>query len=302
MTTDCSLFEIESIVYSQQEEYKTGFLDYIGEHIEPLNEKKSEMIKEYLDKINCLRCFDVKMILQKRKYLPFSSLDFQGTYDVISCSDCGDGSLLYPTHELCEKSGKRRIRYDSFAPFDDLANSIYHIALENETTIPDWEFIEDESIHQKISQTDVDGDVKQIVDTIQSMVRAYFADPTSITNLLENIQIKIKHFCSNSKTKKEICQWIEGERTLFIFELEKETTKTKGGFLNINFSNNTDTLNINIMCAKPKNKAAEKICMNMMNRRASNIMSGFTKRTDVIQRRSSSGKLATRRSIVLDSN
>jgi len=272
---NCFLFDEEKNIFYGQDEYKTGFLHYIREHIESINEKKAELIKEYLGKIECLRCFDVKKLLQKRKFLPFSSLDFQGTYDIISCSDCCDGSLLYPTHELCEKSKKRRIRYSSYTPFEDLANSIYHIALENETTIPDWEFIENDSINEKISQTDVDGDVKKIVDTIQSMVRAYFADPTSITNLLENIQIKIKYFCSNSKTKKEICQWIEGEHTLFFFELEKETTKVSGGFMNINFKNNTDSLNINILCAKPKNKAAKQICINMMNNRAKNIIGGL---------------------------
>jgi len=279
MTHGC-VVEEDHIQYDSQEPYKADFLVNIDEIIAPANEKKAEMIKEYVGKLKCLKCFDVQRLIKKRKYLPFSSLDFRGTYNVILCDNCDSGKVLYPTHELCEKLGKKRIRYARYTPFDDLATSVYHIALENEISIPDWEFVEDHSTSQKMTQINIDGDVKQVVSTIESMVKSYFADPSALANLLENIHVQITHFCTNSKSKKEICRWIETEKSFFVFDLEKDTTKIKGGCMNMSYSTQVDTLKINLLCVKPKNKAAEQMCISMMDTKAKTHMMGFMKRTE----------------------
>ena len=268
------------------EEYIERFLEYIEKNIEPINEKKSEMIKEYIPKIKCLKCFDVKQLVQPRYGLPFTSLDCRGTYDIISCDNCCDGTIIRPTHEIREKSNKRRVRYATFARYDDLSISLYHLALENEVSIPDWDFMEDETITQTISQTDADADVKKVVDAIKIMVKAYFADPTSLTSFLENIQVKISQFCMTSKTKKEICRRIDGEGSLILFELEKETKKSEGGFFSINYKREEESLSIHFMCIKPKNKAADAICVDMMNKKVKNMVNKVIQKTDGNTKRS----------------
>ena len=264
---------------NSHEEYIERFLEYIEKKIEPINEKKSEMIKEFIPKIKCLKCFDVKQLVKFRFGLPFTSLDCRGTYDIISCDNCCDGSIICPTHELHEKSNKRRVRYATYARYDDLSISLYHLALENEVSIPDWDFMEDETITQTISQTDADADVKKVVDAIKIMVKAYFADPTSLTSFLENIQVKISQFCMTSKTKKEICRRIDGEGSLILFELEKETKKSEGGFFGMNYKREVESLSIHFMCIKPKNKAADAICVDMMNKKVKNMVNKVIQKT-----------------------
>jgi hypothetical protein len=176
--------------------------------------------------------------------------------------------------------GKKRIRYARYTPFDDLATSVYHIALENEISIPDWEYVEEDSMSQKMTQLNIEGDVKQVVSTIETMVKSYFADPSALANLLENIHVQITHFCTNSKSKKEICRWIETEKSLFVFDLEKETIKIKGGCFNMIYTTQVDTLKVHLLCVKPKNKAAEQICISMMDTKAKSHLTGFMQRTE----------------------
>jgi hypothetical protein len=281
----CKINSDDETTFSTHEEYKNGFLGYIEKVIEPVNEKKAEMIKEYIPKIKCLKCFDVKQLIQSRYGLPLSSLDCRGTYDIISCNTCSDGEIIHPTHELREKSNKRRVRYATYARYDDLSISLYHMGLENEVSIPDWDFMEDENITQTLSQLNIDADVGKVVDTIKIMVKAYFADPTSLTSFLENIQIKISQFCMTSKNKKEICRRIYGDGALILFELEKETVKSEGGFFNMNYKKQTESLSIHFMCIKPKNKAAEAICSDMMNKKVKNMVNKVIQRSDVNTRR-----------------
>ena len=283
----CQGFLNDDEIPDSHEEYMNGFLAYIETVIKPINEKKAEMIKEYIPKIKCLKCFDVKELVQQRYGLPITSLDCRGTYDIISCDNCSDGTIIRPTHELREKSNKKRVRYATYARYDDLSISLYHLALENEVSIPDWDFMEDENITQTLSQTNIDADVSKVVDTIKIMVKAYFADPTSLTSFLENIQIKISQFCMTSKNKKEICRRIEGEGSLILFELEKETIKREGGFFNFNYKNQTESLMIHFMCIKPNNKAAEAICVDMMNKKVKNMVNKVIQRSDVNTRRGS---------------
>ena len=271
--------------FSTHEEYVNGFLEYIEKAIEPINEKKAEMIKECIPNIKCLKCFDVKELVQPRYGLPFTSLDCRGTYDIISCDICADGTILRPTHELREKSNKRRVRYATYARYDDLSISLYHMALENEVSIPDWDFMEDENITQTLSQTNIDADVGKVVDIVKKMVMAYFTDPISLTSFLENIQVKISQFCMTSKNKKEICRRIDGDGSLILFELEKETKKSGGGVLRMNYKKQTESLMIHFMCIKPKNKAAEAICVDMMNKKVKNMVNKVIQRSDVNTRR-----------------
>ena len=281
----CKINSDDETTCSTHEEYKNGFLAYIEKSIEPINEKKVDMIKEYISKINCLKCFDVKQLVQPRYGLPLTSLDCRGTYDIMSCNTCSDGSFIRPTHEIREKSNKRRVRYATYARYDDLSITLYHMGLENEVSIPDWDFMEDENITQTLSQTNLDADVGKIVDTIKTMVKAYFADPTSLSSFLENIQIKISQFCMTSKTKKEICRRIDCDGALILFEIEKETVKSEGGFFSINYKKQTESLSIHFMCIKPKNKAAEAICSDMMNKKVKNMVNKVIQRTDVTIRR-----------------
>ena len=256
------------------DEYKSSFLEYVKKNIDPINERKSHLICEYAEKVLCLECFDIKRLFKERKYLPYSSLDFKGIYDVIECDVCSTGKALYQTHDFSEKFEGRHIRYSYHSgDYEELAREIYHVALENEISIPDWASVEKDSFKQKITHTNIELDIKEAVETIESMVKAYFADPSSLTSFLENIQIKIKHFCSVSKTKKEICRRIDNNSFL-LFDIEKETITKSGSFnlLNMNYSKKTDALNINILCVKPNNKAAEQLCIDMMNKKIRDII------------------------------
>jgi hypothetical protein len=267
----CSVEEEIMITY---DEYKSSFLDYVKKNIEPTNERKSQLICEYAEKVVCLECFDIKRLFKERKYLPYSSLDFKGIYDVIECDVCSTGKPLYQTHDFSEKFEGNRIRYAYHSgDYEEFAREIYHVALENEIAIPDWAFMEKDSFKQKITNTNIEVDIKEAVETIESMVKAYFADPSSLTSFLENIQVKIKHFCSNSKMKKEICRRMDNN-VFLLFDIEKETTTKSGSInlMNMSYSKKTDALNIHVLCVKPNNKAAEQLCVDMMNKKIKDII------------------------------
>ena len=55
----------------------------------------------------------------------------------------------------------------------------------------------------------------------------------------------------------------------------KQTKKNNGSinFFNIGFTSKSETINSQLICVKPKNKIAENICTNMMNKKIKNMIS-----------------------------
>jgi hypothetical protein len=263
----------ESITPLNHAQLRSAFDDHVDTAIRDINERKADMIQKYSLNLNCLKCFDLKRLFTERKYLPFSTLDFKGIYDVITCDVCGDGSVLYCTETFCEKVGTKKIRYANITvDLGEISQDIYHLALEKEIAIPDWEFMEQETFRQKFSQTNIEGDIKEAVDLIKNMVGAYFANPASLTSFLENIQIKFKHFCCTSKTKKTICRKVDETGVVLLFEIEKESKQRTGGIFNLSYQKQTEGLIIHLLCLKPNNNAAEQICTDLMNKKISGII------------------------------
>jgi hypothetical protein len=271
----CPKLDLEPVI-TTKEELRASFLHYVIEEIEPKNERKAERIIEIGKNLQCFKCFDIKRLITERQYLPFSSLDCKGTFDLIHCDLCSDGSVIKPTKYFRERLNYKTLRYAKMIHLEDIASELYFLSLENEIGEPDWEFAENEVFSNKISSLTLDVDIKEAVNIIQSMITDYFGDPTSLTSFIETLQIKIKNFYSTSRAKKEICKKVEknGETTYIIFDLEKESKKSSGNinFLNLNYNKKSESIITHLMCIQPKNRIAEQLCNEMMNKKVKNMI------------------------------
>jgi len=263
-------------VFTNKEELRAAFLHYVIEKIQPTNERKAERILEIGNNVQCFKCFDIKRLITERQYLPLSSLDCKGTFDLIHCDFCSDGSIIKPTKYFRERRNYKTLRYAKMIHLEDIASELYFISLENEIGEPDWEFAENEVFNHKISSLTVDVDIKEVVNLVQSMITDYFGDPTSLTSFIETLQIKIKNFYSTSRAKKEICKKVEknGETTYIIFDLEKENKKSNGSmnFMNLSYDKKSESIITHLMCIQPKNRIAEQLCNEMMNKKVKNMI------------------------------
>ena len=263
-------------VFINKEELRAAFLEYIKNEIQPKNEKKAERILEIANNLQCFKCFDIQRLITERRYLPLSSLDCNGSFDLICCDFCSDGSIIKPTKYFRERRNFKTLRYAKMYHMEDIASELYFLSLENEIGEPDWEFAENESFSHKISSISLDVDIKEVVSTIQSMITNYFTDPSSLTSFMETLQVKIKNFYSTSRAKKEICKKVEknGETTYILFDLEKESKKNSGSmnFMNFSIDKKSETITTNLMCIQPKNRIAEQICNKMMNKKVKNMV------------------------------
>jgi cytochrome c-type biogenesis protein CcmH/NrfF len=271
----CQSLELEHII-NTKEELRAAFLHYVIEEIQPKNEKKAERILEIGNNMQCFKCFDIKRLITERQYLPLSSLDCKGTFDLINCDFCSDGAIIKPTKYFRERRNYKTLRYAKMIHLEDIASELYFLSLENEIGEPDWEFAENEVFSNKISSLTVDVDIKEVVNLVQTMITDYFVDPTSLTSFIESLQIKIKNFYSTSRAKKEICKKVEknGETTYIIFDLEKENKKSNGSmnFMNLNYDKKSQSITTHLMCIQPKNRVAEQICNEMMNKKVKNMI------------------------------
>jgi hypothetical protein len=282
--------EFESITSQNHTELKNAFFNHINMVILNTNERKADLIETYSKNIICLKCFDSKLLFRERKHLPYSALDLEGLYDVITCDVCDNGNFLYVTNDFNEKVKGKKVRYaNRYANLEEIAQEIYHLALEKEIPIPDWAFMEEESYQQKMTQTNVDVDIKEAVEMVESMVKAYFADPTALASFLTDIQVKFKSFCSTSKTKKVICRKVDD--IFILFDIEKESKKKTGGLNLFSFGSQTEALNIHLVSMKPNNKAAEQICTDLINKKIKGMIDAIphseeTKKFTSVRRKS----------------
>ena len=214
-----------------------------------------------------------------------SSLDCKGSFDLIKCDLCSDGSIIRPTKYFRERRNYKTLRYAKMLHLEDITSELYSLSLENEVGEPEWEFAENESFSHKISHTSVDVDIKGVIDTLQKMITDYFADPTALSSFIETLQIKLKNFYSSSKAKKEVYKKVDkhGETTFILFNLEKETKKNSGSSIVFNFSFQKDSemIAIHLMCIQPKNRIAEKICTDLMNKKVKNMIETVTNYNNV---------------------
>lgn len=271
----CPKLDLDPI-FNNKEELREAFLHYVVEEIQPKNERKAERILEIANNLQCFKCFDIKRLITERQYLPLSSLDCKGTFDLIYCDFCSDGSVIKPTKYFRERRNYKTLRYAKMIHLQDIASELYFLSLENEIGEPEWEFAENELFSHKVSSLTVDIDIKEVISTVQSMITDYFVDPTSLTSFIETLQVKIKNFYSTSRAKKEICKKVEknGETTYIIFDLEKESKKSNGNmnFLNLSFEKKSETITTHLMCIQPKNRIAEQICNEMINKKVKNMI------------------------------
>jgi cytochrome c-type biogenesis protein CcmH/NrfF len=271
----CPNLELEPVI-TTKEELRAAFLDYVIEKIHPKNERKATRILEIGNNLQCFKCFDIKRLITERKYLPLSALDCKGNFDLIHCDFCSDGSVIKPTKYFRERRNYKTLRYAKMIHLEDIASELYFLSLENEIGEPDWEFAENELFSHKISHISVDVDIKEVVNLVQSMISDYFVDPSSLTSFIETLQIKIKNFYSTSRAKKEICKKVEknGETTYIIFDLEKESKKSNGNmnFMNLSFEKKSEIITTHLMCIQPKNRIAEQLCNEMMNKKVKNMI------------------------------
>jgi len=268
------------VTYDNKEDLRTEFLSHIINEVRPKNERKADRILEIANTIECFKCFDIKRLITERQYLPLSSLDCKGSFDLICCDFCGDGSIIEPTKYFREKRKYRTLRYAKMIHLEDIASELYFLSLENEIGEPEWEFAENESFSHKISHLTVDVDIKEAVSKVQTIITDYFTDPTSLSSFIETLEIKIKNLCSTSRAKKEICKKVvkDGETTYILFDIEKVSKKSSGNmnFLNFNFDKKSDTIATHLMCIQPKNRIAEQLCEDMMNKKVKNMMDTLT--------------------------
>lgn len=271
----CPKLDLDPI-FNNKEELREAFLHYVVEEIQPKNERKAERILEIANNLQCFKCFDIKRLITERQYLPLSSIDCKGTFDLIYCDFCSDGSVIKPTKYFRERRNYKTLRYAKMIHLQDIASELYFLSLENEIGEPEWEFAENELFSHKVSSLTVDIDIKEVISTVQSMITDYFVDPTSLTSFIETLQVKIKNFYSTSRAKKEICKKVEknGETTYIIFDLEKESKKSNGNmnFLNLSFEKKSETITTHLMCIQPKNRIAEQICNEMINKKVKNMI------------------------------
>jgi len=99
----CNLTEKE---YANTSELRDAFFTYIADEIVNKNGRKAERILEIANTINCFKCFDIGHLITERKFLPISSLDCNGSFDLIHCDLCCDGSIIKPTKYFKEKKIK----------------------------------------------------------------------------------------------------------------------------------------------------------------------------------------------------
>ena len=267
-------------VFNCKEELRTGFLSYIINEVRPKNERKADRILEIANTIDCFKCFDIQRLITERQFLPLSALDCNGSFDLIYCDFCADGSIIKPTKYFREKTQYKTLRYAKMVHLEDIATDLYYLSLENEIGEPEWDFAENESFSRKISDISVDIDIKEAVSQIKTIISNYFSDPSSLSSFIETLQVKIKNFYSTSRAKKEICKKVEkdGETTYIIFDLEKESKKSNGNmnFLNLNYNKKTEMINTHLMCIQPKNQIALQLCEEMMNKKVRNMMETLT--------------------------
>lgn len=266
--------------YTNADDLRVAFFNYIDKEVYPKNERKSERILEIANSINCFKCFDIKCLITDRKYLPISSLDCKGSFDLIKCDFCGDGSIIKPTKYFREKVNYKTLQYAKMVHLEDIASELYFLSLENEVGEPEWEFAENESFTHKITQLSIDVDIKEVINSVKTMITDYFADPSLLSSFIETLELKIKHFYGSTKGTKEICKKVEknGETTFILFDLEKEVKKSSGSsnLFQLSFNKQSESIITHLMCIQPKNKMAEKICTEMMNKKVKNMMNTVT--------------------------
>jgi len=151
-----ALFETQ---YKNKEELLEAFIYYIVDKIQPINERKAVRILDVLKNINCLKCFDIKCLITERKYLSISSLDCNGTFDLIKCDFCSDGSIIKPTKYFKEKRHYKTLRYAKMIFVEDIAEELYFLSLKNDFGEPEWEFAENEYFNHKITKATIDIDI-----------------------------------------------------------------------------------------------------------------------------------------------
>jgi len=287
------------------------FIEYELENEYRGREEIIESVKKCMKHIKCLGCMDTGNILLE------SESFFGGTYEEFTCPACSKShtkTRLDSHHQVYHaivngrqvpyNGGDKTVGYSRIIELYNIYKKDYEkidileqekekhkkeaqqlaetIRIQNEKNKPSWEFMDSKELQKEIDNVDVNVDISKLIDDVNNMLLISAGNLLSLPFLLKGLNLSLQYYWSNEnstnssfhKTKDE-----NGETVYIKFEYKKTITEKKGGIglFRMNGKTKKEYLSVIYFIAKPKNDAAEKICIDLMNRTIQNVVDNIKK-------------------------
>lgn len=149
---------------------------------------------------------------------------------------------------------------------------------------PQWEFMDDKELMKEINSAEVEVNISQLVEDVSRLMATAAGNLTALPSFLKDIKLTLKYYWGNENSKNNSVSKIKddsGETVYIKFEYKKitEETKVASGFFRTNVASKKEFLWVSYFIAKPTkgNKAAEKICEDLMNTTIQNVINKLNK-------------------------
>jgi hypothetical protein len=186
----------------------------------------------------------------------------------------------YEKNDMLLEEKERRLA-ELEAENNRIANQINNtVSLQNESMklehdekdIPHWDFMDDRELSQEISSKEVDINISELVGDVLKLMAISAGNIAALPSFLNGIKITLKYYWENENSKNNCFHKITDDldETVYVkFEYKKmiEERKVESGIFRTNASSKKESLWLYYFIAKPTkgNKAAEKICKDLMN-------------------------------------
>ncbi len=253
------------------DEFKKKFEEHVLSTIGVNDPEKADEILLKSEKFKCLYCIDLEKCWKLRTYMPFSALDLRGSFDIIRCPNCSDGGWIgFSLSNNISEKNKKMNRYP-IDNYDDVIRQIFVQSLIETQDQPKWTLWKDENISKKIKETYVKIDIQKLTDQVSDIIRVYAGDISAIKPLISNLDTSIHSLYYSVINYKEMYETLEiNDDIIYIFfKISKEykLKETNFGLFSFYGKKYSKIVNVHFTIAKPKNKAAQAKCNQLMNKK-----------------------------------
>ena len=149
---------------------------------------------------------------------------------------------------------------------------------------PHWEFMDDKELRKEINSAEVEVNISQLVEDVSRFMATAAGNLAALPLFLKDLKLTLKYYWGNENSKNNSVSKIKddlGDTVYIKFEYKKitEETKVSSGFFRTNVASKKEFLWVSYFIAKPTkgNKAAEKICEDLMNTTIQTVINKLNK-------------------------
>lgn len=233
----------------------------------------ADKIEDLVDKIHCFQCLDTMQSWYFRNMT--HRQDGHGDYYTMSCAVCSTDDWLKNnlTNEIYGASGIKLFSKEDHSGaerFKALEEYAIKVNPELDAQDPVYKKTEKKVLVVNKKTRNLKAEVGNIINKCQEMLRAHYGDITALVSLLSNIEVNVSNCENDNEQEQFLCEEVEENKFMYVKIKNNSKVKTKSILGLCEYNQYKLDIDINSHLLIAENEAANKLCKNIVNKKASN--------------------------------